>query len=151
MINAYDLNFTRNSIQHKVLHILREENLSSAQISTQIKGRKDIVGMRTILAELSKRNLVRSVGFDQWALTHDGMDACLALGGKPLEANRLSIRGKQSDVFARPNYDGRELEDTCHRPGAYDYRNHPSLFAQTSVWYDRGFTIMRQSPAQDPR
>lgn len=138
MIQPYDLYFERNSLQHKILTMLCEENLSTLNIVTKMGRRKDITNLRLVLAELNRRGYIRSVGFDQWTITNDGMDAYLVLGGKAVESVRWRKSANHNDLFARPVYDGKELGDNCDRPGAYDYRKHPSVTANRRVWYGPG-------------
>ena len=147
MITTYDIPFQRNDIQHRILAALCQENLSTAQLVKAIGQKRNAAAMRLLVSELQKKNFVRSVGFDQWSITHVGMDVYLTLGGKPIDKVRLSTASKTADLFKRPNYDGAELGDTCCRPGAYDYRQHPSLFAGEQVWYDVGFKRL-ESPSR---
>ena len=138
MIHAYDIHFQRNSLEHRILAALCEDNLSTAQIVKNLGNTRNAAAMRIVIADLQKKNYVRSVGFDQWSITHLGTDAYLTLGGKPIERMRLSTASKTADLFKRPNYYAPELGDNCARPGAYDYRKHPSLVGEQRVWYGVG-------------
>ena len=138
MINAYDLTFQRNSTEHRILSELAVENLSTAQLVKAIGQRKNAAAMRLMIVELQKKNYVRSVGFDQWSITHVGMDVYITLGGKPIAKVRLMTASKTADLFKRPDYEPKELGDNCARPGAYDYRKHPSRIGDARVWYGPG-------------
>lgn len=146
MIQPYDLTFGRNSQQHKILAMLTEQNLSTQNIRVALTGRKSVSDLRLVMAELSRKGFIRSVGFDQWTITNDGVDANLVLGGKPIESVRCKQLDRVTGLFSRPIYDGKELKDSCNRPGAYDYRKHPSLTANERVWYGPGFKRL-ESPA----
>ena len=74
MITAYDIPFTRNSIEHRVLAALCADNLSTAQLVKALGQRKTAAVMRMVVSELQKRNYVRSIGFDQWSITNVGVD-----------------------------------------------------------------------------
>lgn len=138
-MNTYDIPFERNSMQHKVLHTLRFENLSTQQVvKTMGRTAKGVMNLRIILGDLNRKNYVTSVGFDQWQLTDLGRDVCLTLGGEPTPKQRNS-RAKTAGIWSRPTYDGTELGNTCMRPGAYDYMAHPSLVSGRRVWYGPGF------------
>ena len=108
MIQTYDIPFHRNSIEHKVLHLLRDQNLATQQM-TKLLGRtsKGAENLRLIVTELSRKKFVVSVGFDMWQLTENGRDACIVLGGEPTPKQRNSR--PVANLFLRGNYDGAEL------------------------------------------
>ena len=71
MIQTYDIPFHRNSIEHKVLHLLRDQNLATQQM-TKLLGRtsKGAENLRLIVTELSRKKFVVSVGFDKIGRAH---------------------------------------------------------------------------------
>lgn len=126
MIQQYDIPFQRNSTEHKILHLLREENLTTTQVIKRFgKTQKTSENLRLQIGELARKRFVLSVGHDHWQLTNTGLDACLVLGGEPTPRQR-HIKSKLSTGTTVGSYDGRELGRTCTRPGAYDFINLPS-------------------------
>lgn len=133
MIQQYDIPFTRNSEQHKVLHMLRTESLTTAQILKKMgRSKSKSANLRVLIGELARKKFVTSYGHDHWQLTDIGVDACLVLGGEPVPNKRLVKR--TPSVVGVP-YDGAELGRTCLRPGAYDYLECPSVSGGMRRWW----------------
>jgi hypothetical protein len=139
MIQQYDMNFQRNSTEHKLLALIRKENLTTAQLVKQMgKTKANSANLRLQIGELSRKGYVKSVGMDHWQLTDMGIDACIILGGEPTPRQR-NVKVKISTGTVVGTYDGKELGQTCHRKGAYDYMQLPSLMQGQQVYWRREF------------
>ena len=136
MIQQYDMTFQRNSTEHKLLALLRKENLQTVQLVKQMgKGKASAANLRLQIGELSRKGYVRSVGVDHWQLTDTGIEACIILGGEPtVKQKRLSISTKIRTGTTTEPYDGKELGQTCYRPGAYNFLELPSLMSGQRIY-----------------
>lgn len=137
MIQSYDIAFQRNSTEHKILHLLRDGNRTTMQIIKNFgKTQKTAANLRLQIGELARKKYVLSVGHDHWQLTELGVEVCLILGGEPTPRLRF-IKNKIATGTSVEPYDGKELGQTCCRPGAYDFIELPSLMSGRQVWWRR--------------
>jgi hypothetical protein len=120
----------KNSLQHKILACLAfNGTMAASQIKASISTGDSVAKVEDALHnQLLHAGLVMRHEMT-WTLTNAGLDIKIMLGGlddvKPLR--RGTVQARQNDLFARGNYDGAELKDTCMRRGAYDAFNMPSL------------------------
>lgn len=141
MIQQYDMTFQRNSTEHKLLSLLRKENLQTVQLIKQMgKSKANSANLRLQIGELSRKGYVRSVGVDHWQLTDMGIDACIVLGGEPTPRQR-NTKVKISTGTVAGTYEGKELGQTCFRHGAYDFLKLPSLMSGQQIYWRREFKI----------
>jgi hypothetical protein len=134
------MTYKYNSLEHRILAHLSKDDVNSQALAKRLKVRS--VGVE--LFEMSKRGLVRTAGMGFFTITREGLDLYHQLGTIHEQIPALRLKAKlRSELFLRGTYNGEELRDLPARPGAYDYRNHPSVLTGERVWYGRGFSRIK--------
>lgn len=88
------------------------------------------------LFEMERIGLVVAIEKNNDILWHISEHGRKALANKPvLTPVRKIVAGTSEGI-----YDGKELLNTCMRPGAYDFLKYPSKFDQRLV-YPKGVTV----------
>lgn len=81
------------------------------------------------LPEMAQKGLVVEIQ-DLWHITQAGRDF---LEQKPVK----KVLERIAAGTTKGTYDGKEMGETCLRPGAYDYKKYPSLMGGVRV-FQRG-------------
>jgi hypothetical protein len=131
------------SIAHRILSLLAtngEMTVESMKKTGALAG-KSLVDIENVLfQELLPAGMIL-LGTDNkiWGLTNKGLDAKIELGNadKLYKMPRKTVMAQQNNLFARGNYGGEELRDTCLRRGAYDAYDLPSR-SHNSFTYRKG-------------
>jgi hypothetical protein len=120
----------KNSLPHRILACLAQNGTLAA---SQIKASVGITDPVSKIEDVLHNQLLHA-GYVMrqemtWSLTNAGLDMKIMLGGLDdiVPMRRGKVQARQNDLFARGNYDGAELKNTCMRRGAYDAFNLPSL------------------------
>lgn len=128
------MTYKPQGVAHYVLAILNELGET-----TNDKLRKMASGSRVSGAQFQAENLLPMINngdikqapyTNNYAITNQGITKLNTLQDlKPVtiynKAEQRTI--KHNSMRDRPDYDGTELDQTCMRPGAYDFLKHPSL------------------------
>jgi len=131
------------SIPHRILSLLATngEMSSDAMKKSGVLAGKTMVDIEKSLFQFLMPTGLVSLKDDEqmWSLTNKGLDAKIELGNaeKVFRMPRKTVMSQQNDLFARGDYGGEELRDTCLRRGAYDAYQLPSR-SNSSFTYRKG-------------
>ena len=120
------------SVAHRVLALLAtngDMTTDSLKKCGALAGKSLVDIENALFQELFPAGLILlSTDNKIWSLTNKGLDAKIELGNtdKLYRMPRKTVMSQQNDLFARGNYGGEELRDTCLRRGAYDAYQLPS-------------------------
>jgi hypothetical protein len=131
------------SVAHRVLALLAtngEMTTESMKKCGALAGKSLVDIENALFQELFPAGLI-FLGTDDkiWSLSSKGLDAKIELGNtdKLYRMPRKTVLAQQNNLFARGNYGGEELRDTCLRRGAYDAYELPSR-SHNSFTYRKG-------------
>ncbi len=128
--------FKRNGIEHSILANLAREDYPANTIAKKLK----VKSVNGEMFELARKGYVRQVGINYFTLTNEGLDAYHELGA--IHEN-MPRRSSGREWMIEGSYDGADLRDSNLRPGAFDYRKHPSLKSGERVWLGRGNYVIK--------
>lgn len=129
-----DSKYRASSAHHKVLailmrgetHVDKLHKASATLSQSRPKFQVDVIA--PMIANGDVRQLT---GQKMYGITNQGAEVFLTLQDrKPvfLDVQRAEQRTiKNNSMRDRPDYDGKELDQICMRPGAYDFLKCPSL------------------------
>jgi hypothetical protein len=127
----------RNSATHRILAALAaHDGLTAHQIKSVAELTMKITVLKgTKMLDLVRKGWVISVGMDIYRLSTAGLDIKMQLGDARLSKGVTRTAAvKRAEVFQRESYQPLELGRTCHRPGAYDAFELPSMMLGKRVY-----------------
>lgn len=140
-MTSLDLNEVRQKyklggLHHRMIARLSKNDQTSSELKRNAGKTQNLSDIRTELNRLARDGLVRQHHGDTWSITAQGLHASIILGPVVDTATRrprLSA-SRICNFNVRELYDGRELEMTSTREGAYDAFLLPSLQGNQRVY-----------------
>lgn len=129
--------YKRNGIEHNILANLAQDDCPANTIAKRLK----VKSVNGEIFELARKGYVRQVGLNYFTLTNEGLDTYHELGA--LHEGMPRRKSSNRNWMTEGSYDGADLRDACLRPGAFDYRQYPSLKGGGRVWLGRGNYVIK--------
>lgn len=129
-----DSNYQPRSPQHVVLAMLMNADVHVDRLydrASLVSVSKPRFNVDVISPMVVNGDLRQHTGSKIYGITNKGAEIYMQLQDQRpvyLDSNMANKRTiKHNSMRDRPDYDGKELDQLCMRPGAYDFLKYPSL------------------------